>query len=84
MFSIRRDRSHLFNAPTLALIVYDYVITFSEEITYIWQSKSSLVFVLFVLNRYGALLYGGLGVISEYTRSQEVSSHSLCSANALL
>jgi len=43
------------NAMTLAgftLLIYDHVLTFSDEVNYIWNARQGLVSVIFLLNRY--------------------------------
>lgn len=39
-----------------ALVAYDILLTFSREISLRWNRKFSLVTVLYVFNRYAALL----------------------------
>ena len=40
-----------------ALIAYDSLLTFSEEVIYIWKKKWKLGTVLYLLARYAMLLY---------------------------
>lgn len=55
----------------LALIFYDYILTLSEEMAFMWRSKS-MVSILFVLNRYGSLFYGVVGFASGFPQLSEV------------
>ncbi|KAF9791191.1 hypothetical protein BJ322DRAFT_433932 [Thelephora terrestris] len=34
------------------LLYYDYSLTFSDEVQYVWKGRKSWVFVIFILNRY--------------------------------
>ncbi len=40
----------------LALLYYDFIVTFPDEVKCIWQRKFTGATVLFFFNRYGALL----------------------------
>ncbi|GBE83934.1 hypothetical protein SCP_0509930 [Sparassis crispa] len=40
----------------VCLLWYDYLLTFSEEVQYIWKSRLSVSSVLFYVIRYSALL----------------------------
>ena len=42
--------------PMAALFFYDYILTFSREVKYIWQRRFSGVTALFLLNRYVIML----------------------------
>jgi len=46
-----------FVAGVGALWFYDYFLTLADEIEYAWSGKASLIFVLFILNRYWPLWY---------------------------
>lgn len=46
-------------------MLYDYLITFEQERKTIWQRKFSGATLLFLLNRYLALLYGALSVTTD-------------------
>ncbi|KAF9643489.1 hypothetical protein BDM02DRAFT_3264071 [Thelephora ganbajun] len=46
-----------FVAGVGALWFYDYLLTVSDEIKYAWSGRTSLIFVLFILNRYWPLWY---------------------------
>lgn len=43
------------HASLVALVVYDYMLTFSDEIQYMWSYKTSAITVLLLLLRYVAL-----------------------------
>ena len=57
----------------LALIVYEHAITLHREVVFMWQWKFSAVTALFVINRYGALAYGILAVVSGLVSDHEVT-----------
>ena len=73
---------------TTALIVYDYCITFNDEILYMWRYKRSerrgwrarLTLLLFLATRYVALIYSVIGFIASlvplvrYLRHPHLSS----------
>ena len=61
-----------------ALILYDYIITFENEVQLVWRHKAAIVDVLFYLNRYNTLLFGIINAASGYLREQEVSSTRRC------
>ncbi|KAL4246673.1 hypothetical protein ABKN59_008876 [Abortiporus biennis] len=42
---------------TAALLVFDHIITFDQEVERIWKRKRNVASVLFVVNRIGALLF---------------------------
>ena len=46
--------------------MYDYALTVQDEVSLVWKHKLSPVSFLFAVNRYGALCYGVLGVLSGY------------------
>ncbi|KAF8315905.1 hypothetical protein DL93DRAFT_2166496 [Clavulina sp. PMI_390] len=50
------DRTSHFLAAGTAIFVYDYALTFSDEMHYVWGSRRSTVMFLFLLNRYGTPL----------------------------
>ena len=43
-------------AGSIAWVLYDYILTFPDEIQYMWSCRISLVTLLLFLLRYGALL----------------------------
>lgn len=54
---LRVSRVHMFTATTnIALLFYDYLLTFSTELKVIWGREFSGVTVLFILVRYSALI----------------------------
>ena len=59
-----------------ALILYDYIITFEDEVQLVWRHKSPLVNTVFYLHRYSTLLFGVVNGASGYFRGQEVSATS--------
>lgn len=80
--AVKFQLTSLHNSSRLtALLVYEYYITLSDEVHYIWGKKFSVVSVLFLVNRYTTLLYRGLRTIelvqwpwlsSDYSRAQAV------------
>ncbi|KIP10475.1 hypothetical protein PHLGIDRAFT_18295 [Phlebiopsis gigantea 11061_1 CR5-6] len=54
-----------------ALILYDHVITFSDEVELFWRHKLTVVDGLFYLNRYTTLLFGVINSASGHLRQQE-------------
>ena len=53
MFNPHLTRSH---DPFLVILFYDHALTFKDEYRYIWQKPRSGASVLFLLNRYFALI----------------------------
>ena len=48
--------THYRHSSTLALLYYDYTLTFREEVKFIWRgNKRSLLVVLYILCRYALL-----------------------------
>ncbi|KIP10473.1 hypothetical protein PHLGIDRAFT_115423 [Phlebiopsis gigantea 11061_1 CR5-6] len=54
------------SAAMMALIAYDHALTFEEEVSLFWQRKFTLVTSFFFVNRYSALLYGILNLVSGF------------------
>ena len=55
-------------------MTFEYLLTLEGEIAFIWRRRISPVGILFVMNRYGALVYGALAIASGYTSSDAVST----------
>jgi hypothetical protein len=56
----------------IALYSYEHIATFDQEVNYVWTNKWSLSTLIFVVNRYTALilqLYQTLAVATDYTVS---------------
>ena len=51
----------------IALYLYEYVITFDQEIKHIWAKKWSLSTLIFVLNRYINFAFTRMGLLSPST-----------------
>ena len=51
---------------TVALIIYEHILTAQEEYQVIWKRKLSLPTVLYILNKYSLLGIGALYIISPY------------------
>ncbi|KIJ54221.1 hypothetical protein M422DRAFT_241473 [Sphaerobolus stellatus SS14] len=50
---------------SIALLVYDMLLTFSAEFHFIWRTKFRLATALYVVARYGRLLYLLMAIISD-------------------
>ena len=48
---------------SVAFCAYEYALTFSEEIDYIWRRKFSIVSLLFVISRYCVMCYNVLYIV---------------------
>lgn len=62
-----------------SILIHDHMVTLQEEITFIWRRPKALSAVLFLLNRYVALLSNICGLIKDFV---PVSDES-CSKYAL-
>ncbi|KAG1864472.1 hypothetical protein C8R48DRAFT_772992 [Suillus tomentosus] len=49
-----------------SILIYDHIVTLQEEITFIWRRPKALSAVLFLLNRYVALLSNICGLIKDF------------------
>lgn len=60
------------------LLCYDFMITFSNEVEFIWKRKFTLATVLFCVNRYATLFNQILLVVSllptSHTESEKVAN----------
>ena len=56
-----------------AVLVYEYIITFDQERLAIWKRKYTFATWLFVANRYLAILYGIMLLLSDQVTGQLVS-----------
>ncbi|KAJ3561483.1 hypothetical protein NP233_g10166 [Leucocoprinus birnbaumii] len=59
--NIELEASHLlagkyFQLAAFAMLVYDHILTFSQEVDRIWLHRISAATVLFLVNRYGTLI----------------------------
>lgn len=64
----------VFRSP--GLVAYEYLITFGEEVTLVWQNKWTGATVLFVSNRYLMLLTTILDVVPLNSAVSRVHSES--------
>ncbi len=65
--------------PCEALLAYEYIITFDEEVTLFWKRKKIGTTVLFLATRYLALLsYDFLGNATFAPMSDQVRSRGPC------
>ncbi|KAG8221081.1 hypothetical protein J3R82DRAFT_2597 [Butyriboletus roseoflavus] len=79
--------SHVFTRKLFALVgnallVYDYLITLSLEITYVWDAPWTAVKAIFLINRYGNLI-GQTFVMLEETGYLSHNSQKFCVAYEL-
>ncbi|KAH9974115.1 hypothetical protein BGW80DRAFT_1305313, partial [Lactifluus volemus] len=47
---------HSYTVVTIAILIYDHILTFSAEVSHIWPQPLSIHTVLFFLNRYVGLV----------------------------
>ncbi|KAF9255092.1 hypothetical protein L218DRAFT_1082020 [Marasmius fiardii PR-910] len=47
----------LYFTAASGLCMYDYLLTFQDEVDYMWSEKKGIVFYLFIVNRYFALAF---------------------------
>ncbi|KIP10467.1 hypothetical protein PHLGIDRAFT_125514 [Phlebiopsis gigantea 11061_1 CR5-6] len=59
------------NSAILVLILYDHALTLRDEIETIWNRRWSFVTMVFVVNRYGTLVYGILAMASSFVSGQK-------------
>jgi hypothetical protein len=57
-----------------ALLFYEYLITLRREIATVWGRRFSAATLLFLTNRYVAMLYGICLVSTDQARGQLVST----------
>ncbi|KAI0765820.1 hypothetical protein BC629DRAFT_1596611 [Irpex lacteus] len=72
--------SVLIEVASTALFLYEYLLTLPLEINKIWRRKTSLVTLLFLLNRYVVMLNRGLRLIqavSWYNQYEDVADKML-------
>jgi len=50
---------------TFALLVYDHILTFPEELEYVWRRNFTAATWLFFLNRYYAIFAIGIGLLED-------------------
>lgn len=72
--AVRIDVLPLIHCLSLALVVYDYIITFDKEVASVWCRKFTAVSALFYVNRYLAVLSAALVVAMNSITMQEVST----------
>ncbi|KAG9081033.1 hypothetical protein FRC06_005889 [Ceratobasidium sp. 370] len=59
------------------VLVYDHILTFPDEVEYIWKQKLSTVSIMFLVNRYITPLAVALDLYDKGGRAS-VISHSFC------
>ena len=55
----------------LALVIYDHILTFAEEVQMIWRRRTTLSSIIFLLNRYTSLF--GYAVVTYFFLNSKVS-----------
>ena len=72
--------------PVVAVLLFEYLVTFDQEILAIWKRKYTFATWLFVANRYLVILYGIMLLLADQVTGQLVSAQSfmsmLCSYSA--
>ncbi|KAF7343872.1 hypothetical protein MSAN_01968500 [Mycena sanguinolenta] len=56
---INRELTLSYTVSSMCLYVYDFMLSFPDEVQYFWGARMSLVKVLFFCNRYAVLLLAG-------------------------
>lgn len=56
----------------LALVVYDYLISIQDEVSFVWHRKFSFASVILVVNRYSVVLYGIFNFLSCYSKVRDL------------
>ncbi|KAG9223370.1 hypothetical protein CCMSSC00406_0009261 [Pleurotus cornucopiae] len=54
LFELRQQQ--YLEASAVALLIYDYLTTFGDEVTYVWRRPKGMGTVLYVLNWYPAFI----------------------------
>jgi len=57
-----------FRVAAIALLVFDYLLTFPQEVSLIWPSRWTLIKVLFLLTRYMPFVEAGMGAYEHFLR----------------
>ena len=57
---------------SVALLIYEYALTFDRELRMVWQRKFNNGTVLFAVNRYLAICYGIALSVSNQAKGQDV------------
>lgn len=60
------------DAKNAAVLIYDHLLTFSEEIRVIWPTRLTSTKLLFILNRYVSLATYSLAVVLLLDREQAI------------
>lgn len=58
---------------SVALWMYDYAITLSDEVNFIWPNAATLPGVLFLINRYFFMISWGLEVVTTFVNTSDES-----------
>ncbi|TFK84135.1 hypothetical protein K466DRAFT_589157 [Polyporus arcularius HHB13444] len=65
--------SHLCIAGSSVFLMYDYVITFGQEVELFWTNRLTGATVLFFANRYISLLFDVMGLVEPFGRFSDQS-----------
>ena len=55
------------------MLWFDFSLTFTAEVEYIWRGKLSLITVIFLLGRYSALAESGFAVSGLFIRNPSIT-----------
>jgi len=69
--------NNYFNVVSLAVLVYDYLITFSGEVQHIWGHSFSPITLVFLLTRYLPFVDSTLLFVHEYLNLSSVRTYSI-------
>lgn len=73
------------NVSIIAVLAYDYVLTFEQEISLVWDSSWSLVKILFVVVRYPPFVTSSLILYASlFSTISESTCHGLISLSACM
>ena len=76
---------HSIHGAFTALILYDYILTFSQEVRWVWKQKITGASVIFFVNRYFMLVQVALVVTTNFAwLSVEVRPYNSLEATTLM
>lgn len=70
----------LFQGPSVLLLGYDYLLTFSDEIELVWAKEWSIPNIIFYFNRYLPFLDALLLLLGTFLNPSDARAQSTCSA----
>jgi len=81
----------LLNSPdpfcSLGWYIYEYLVTISSELEFIWQKNTSIVTIIFLINRYASMLGWGISVVVGFLNISNIRvslHHFICVQQPLL